>query len=296
MRLNRLLPCLAVLSLLSGTASAQPIIAQAAGLTNPAHVVTFGANLFANFTPVSTEFPGIVVSHARYFTTSTVHNLVGGFLTNNPNGTPNTLRIAFATPIRDLSFVYHQIGTSMPSVFRALLGGVVVDSFSNLSNQYQTNNYFGFTNVVFDELQLDFDADFNVDTLAFNDAQPSLTLNAPAVIGTTTTIDIQSTNDPGAPYLCALAFGTSPGIVLGDSRIIPLNYDLLLQYVLDPNQQILSNHIGSLSASSRATVNFFVPNAPVAIRATVYAAFLVANPSSFAGIGTISPALPITLQ
>ena len=87
-----------------------------------------------------------------------------------------------------------------------------------------------------------------------------------------------------------------PVIVLGDSRVIPLNYDLLLQYVLDPNQQILSNHIGSLSASSRATVNFFVPNAPVAIGATVYAAFIVANPSSFAGIGTISPALPITLQ
>ncbi len=76
----------------------------------------------------------------------------------------------FANPISDLSFVYHQIGTWQPSVFRAMLGTTVVDSFSNLSNQTQPNNYFGFTNIQFDELQIDFVADFNVDTLAFNDA------------------------------------------------------------------------------------------------------------------------------
>ena len=68
----------------------------------------------------------------------------------------------FAAPISDLSFVYHQIGTTQPSNFRALRRGVTVDSFSNLSSQFQTNNYFGFTNILFDELQLDFVGDFNM--------------------------------------------------------------------------------------------------------------------------------------
>lgn len=147
---------------------AQPIIAQTSGLASPDAVIDFGANLFPNFTPVSTEFPGVTVTHARYFTTGTVNNLVGGFLTNDPIGLPNTLTIVFDTPITDLSFVYHQISTAQPSAFRAVLSGFVVDSFTNLSDQFQPNNYFGFTNTLFDELQIDFVADFNVDTLAFN--------------------------------------------------------------------------------------------------------------------------------
>jgi len=161
-----------VCSLLVPTTSvhAQAIIAQTSGLTSPDHVIDFGANLFPNFTNVTTQFPGITLTHSRYYTTGVSNNLVGGFITNDFSGAPDTLTIKFATPISDLSFVYHQIGTSAPSNFRAMLGAVVVDSFSNLSNQFQPNNYFGFTNIVFDELQLDFIGDFNVDTLAFNDA------------------------------------------------------------------------------------------------------------------------------
>jgi len=148
---------------------AQPIIAQLSGLPNPQHVIDFGANLYPNFTNITTQFAGITVTHARYFTTGVSNNLIGGFLTNDFSGAPDMLRIQFASPIHDLSFVYHQISTVRPSVFRAVLQGVTVASFSNLSNQTQPNNYFGFTNVVFDELQLDFVSDFNVDTLAFND-------------------------------------------------------------------------------------------------------------------------------
>jgi len=151
-----------------GDATAQAIIAQSSGLSSPAQVIDFGANLFPNFTPVSTQFAGITITHARYYTTGVVNNLVGGFLTNDPIGLPNTLRIQWAQPITDLSFVYHQISTQFPSVIRAVLQGNTVASFSGTWNQFQTNNYFGFTNTVFDELQIDFVGDFNVDTLAFN--------------------------------------------------------------------------------------------------------------------------------
>ena len=135
---------------------AQAIIAQSSGLPNPAHVIDFGANVLPNFTPVSNQFPGITVTHASYFTTGTSNNLMGGFLTNNfAAGNPNTLTIHFASQISALSFVYHQVGQSIPSNFRAMLGATIVDSFSILWNQSSPNNYFGFTNVIFDELQID---------------------------------------------------------------------------------------------------------------------------------------------
>ncbi len=147
----------------------QQIIAQNAGLPNPATVVDFGANVLPNFTPVSTQFTGLTITHASYFTTGVVNNLVGGFLTNDFSaGAPNTLRIQMATPVTDLSFVYHQISTTGPSVIRILLQGVQVDSFSGTWNQSQPNNYFGFQNTLCDELQIDFQSDFNFDTLAMN--------------------------------------------------------------------------------------------------------------------------------
>lgn len=156
-------------SLPIASVSSQQIIAQTAGLLTPATVVDFGAGVLPNFTPVSTQFPGLTISHASYFTTGVSNNLVGGFLTNNFSaGQPNTLRIQMATPVTDLSFVYHQISTSGPSVIRILLQGVPVDSFSGTWNQSQPNNYFGFQNTLCDELQIDFQADFNFDTLAMN--------------------------------------------------------------------------------------------------------------------------------
>jgi len=174
MRLHTTVTLVAGLFLLADPLRAQAIIAQSSGLTNPDQVIDFGANVLPDFAPVSNQFAGITVSHARYFTTGSVNNMVGGFLTNDFSGPPDTLRIQFAAPISDLSFAYHQIATSAPSHFRAVLSGVVVDSFSNTSDQFQPNNYFGFTNIVFDELQLDFVVDFNVDTLAFNLAGPTL--------------------------------------------------------------------------------------------------------------------------
>src|SRR5205814_10623611 len=110
-------------SFLVSHATAQAIIAQTSGLANPGRVIDFGANLFPNFTPVSTQFPGITITHARYYTTGVSNNLVGGFITNDPAvGPPNTLRIVFAAPITDLTFVYHQISTASPSNFRAMMG------------------------------------------------------------------------------------------------------------------------------------------------------------------------------
>ena len=164
---------LLVLSLLSlSPLAAQAIIAQSSGLPNPAQVIDFGANVLPNFTPVTTQFPGITVSGASYFTTGVSNNLVGGFLTQIPSSGSTQLRIQFAAPVVELSFVYHQIAAGAQTTISALLQGVVVDSFSGSWIQSQPNNYFGFTNTVCDELRIDFVADFNVDTLAFTPAAP----------------------------------------------------------------------------------------------------------------------------
>ena len=196
--LHRTSPALLLSTLtLATTASATGIIAQNSGLANPQHVIDFGANLYPNLTPITNQFPPVLITHARYYTTGTSNNLVGGFITNDFSGSPDTLTIKWAAPISDLTFVYHQISTSGPSTFRAMLGGVLVESFSNLSNQTQPNNYFGFTGIVFDELQLDFVVDFNVDTLAFNDAQQGPTVYCTA--GTTTNGCVPSISASGNP-------------------------------------------------------------------------------------------------
>jgi len=156
---------------------AQAIIAQPSGLVSPDHLIDFGANLYPNFTPISTEFPPLTITHGRYYTTGTVNNLVGGFITNDfAVGPPDTFKIKFATPISDVSFVYHQISTAAPSNFRAMLGPTLVDSFSIVWNQSSPNNFFGFTNIVFDEVQVDFVSDFNFDSVAFNDAGAPVTV------------------------------------------------------------------------------------------------------------------------
>jgi hypothetical protein len=177
MRSIRLSAAVAMLLVASSPLVAQAYIAQNSGIPNPNQVETFGANLLANFAPVSTQFAGLTIFHAAYFTTGVSNNLVGGFLTNNFSaGLPNTLRIQFAQTISDVSFVYHQISTSQPSVFRAMLAGSPVFTYSYLWNQTASNNYFGFTNLAFDEVQIDFVSDFNLDTLAYRYAAGSCTI------------------------------------------------------------------------------------------------------------------------
>ena len=188
MCLLRFITGLAVALATVSTVNATPIIAQSSGLSGTDQVIDFGSGLLPNFSPVSSEFPGITIQHASYFTTGVTNNLVGGFITNDFSGVPNTLTISFDNPITDLSFVYHQISTTNASVFRAMLNNTLVESFTNLSDPFQTNNYFGFTSIVFNELQLDFVLDFNVDTLAFNHTAPvpepaSILLLGPAIAG-----------------------------------------------------------------------------------------------------------------
>lgn len=156
-------------ALVIATAPAQAIVAATTGIPDPARIVDFGANVLPNFAPATNQFPGVTITNASYFTIGgTSNGIGGGFLTKVLTPASSTLRLQFAAPVTDASFVYHQVGTSSSSTIRALLAGVVVDSFSGSWTQYQPNNVFGFTNLVFDEIQIDYVIDFNLDNLAFN--------------------------------------------------------------------------------------------------------------------------------
>jgi hypothetical protein len=92
-----------------------------------------------------------------------------------------------------------------------------------------------------------------------------------------------------------LSLGTTPGIVLPDSRVIPLNYDFLLEFTLVPNNGVLFNNSAVLDSAGTASVIFAVPVVPGASGITIYGGFVVGNPANPIGIGTISPALPIII-
>jgi hypothetical protein len=237
MSMSRSILSALILALAAASAPAQRIIAQNAGLSNPDQVIDFGANLYPNFTPISNQFAGIQVTHARYFTTGSYINLVGGFLTNDFSGAPDTLRIRFQSPISSVSFVYHQVGSGRPSTFRVLYRGTTVDSFSFLWNQSQANNYFGFENLVFDELQIDFVADFNFDTLAFDDVDarcdfrngsgvnpPDYRCTSLPALGTTWQSSIATGPQTLATYVAIAAGGPLAGLPLfGGELLIQLS-------------------------------------------------------------------------
>lgn len=129
-----------------------------------------------------------------------------------------------------------------------------------------------------------------------NVASASLNLSATPTIGTTVSIDLVSATDPNANFICVLALGSLPGTVLPDLRVIPLNYDALLQFTLTPGNGVLYNNIANLSPGGLASVPFVIPNFLPLIGLTIQSGFVVGDPSNSTGIGTISPALPITFQ
>jgi hypothetical protein len=111
---------------------------------------------------------------------------------------------------------------------------------------------------------------------------------APLLIGTSITLPLDCPFDGNAAYALGCSFGTSPGIVLLDGRVVPLNADPLLQFSLTPNP-FLTNSIGVLSASGTGAVGMSIPYAPAIIGTTFYAGFVTLSGSPFV-ITSISPA------
>ena len=126
-------------------------------------------------------------------------------------------------------------------------------------------------------------------------APATLALASPPQIGTTATLVLSSLSHPNRSYLCGFALGTEPGIVLPDGRRVPLNFDELLEFSLQPNTVFL-NFEGVLDGMGRAGLGVAIPDDPALRGVTVYGACAVLNPQDPLGVATLTCPLPMTIQ
>ena len=124
----------------------------------------------------------------------------------------------------------------------------------------------------------------------------TLSMLSPPVIGTPAAVQISSPNDPGDFYVCAFAFGNLPGITLTDRRHVPLNYDLLLELSLTPNNGFFANSTGFLAPDGTGIVYMYIPPTPALIGLSIYATCAILNPSASDGLEQTFGSLQITFQ
>lgn len=128
-------------------------------------------------------------------------------------------------------------------------------------------------------------------------AQPGLELVDPLVPGSQATLRIRSAAESGLTYVCAFsASGSVPGIPLPDGRVVPLNIDAITLLSLEPNNGMFLGTVGLLDGLGTATVSINVPNAVALSGFGLQCAFIVFDPSTTSGIGTVSDALNLVVQ
>lgn len=123
-----------------------------------------------------------------------------------------------------------------------------------------------------------------------------LTVQGLPRIGTAVNMSLLDPLQANKIYVLAFSFGTMPGIALSDGRIIPLNPDPLFLLTLNyPHAINLVNSVGTLDALGRGLATWTIPAVPQIAGVTLYVAYVTVDPESPNSIGSISPAVPITL-
>ncbi len=130
---------------------------------------------------------------------------------------------------------------------------------------------------------------------------PVLALEGSPNIGNTVNLTLTAAY-PNAPYIFAMSFNNTPGIDLGDGRVVPLNPDPLFYLTFDPQTALtagLQSVQGTLDTNGNAQVIWNIPNISQIANLTIYAAFAVINqsaPSVAQAVLDFSSSIPITLQ
>jgi hypothetical protein len=147
------------------------------GLVSPAHTITFEEIILPTGTPVTNQYAGLGVTFTPsmfydvqpvFFPTHSVANF--DFITVN-----NPVTLTFNEVLSEAAFAMQT--NSGTSTFTALLGGNVVETFtapttlSVLPDLSQSSNFYGFTNIQFDELRIQSNTTFfQIDNLQFSPA------------------------------------------------------------------------------------------------------------------------------
>ncbi len=146
------------------SASSAPIQSSTTGLSSPAATIDFSEVSLSANTSVTTQFQslGITFDSGDVFydpslvSSSFPGNLVGNRIGNFTNSTSVftvPFSILFVNQQPEAAFSFHSL-TSGTTTFRALLGSTEVESFTATTSGTGFDDFFGFTGITFDEIEI----------------------------------------------------------------------------------------------------------------------------------------------
>jgi hypothetical protein len=162
---------------LFGTAARADQLINNTGLVAPAHTITFEEIILPTGTPVTNQYAGLGVTFtpSMYYDVQPVFFPTHSLANFDFADVHNPVTLTFNEVLGEAAFAMQtNAGTS---TFTALLGGVEVESFtapttlSILPDTSQASNFYGFTNIQFDEVRiLSNTTFFQIDNLQFSPA------------------------------------------------------------------------------------------------------------------------------
>jgi hypothetical protein len=181
------------------------------------------------------------------------------------------------------------------------MGELVAISSNNVSmvHTYRSGTY----EAVYMSFMPEYGGDANARQLAYNciavplQTLPTITPLALPSIGTVLPLLMESPEHPNAAFALSLSASTTPGILLSDSRVIPLTPDALFYFCLAPNNGLILHNTGFLDGSgvANAWATVSIPMLPSLVGQTVFAGMVTFDAMSSTGVGGISNALPLTI-
>jgi len=141
-----------------GLAHADDIIASSTGIASPTQTINFEEIVLAMNSSLTNQYAslGVTFSPNVFYSPQTGFGNVQGHDIGNftfaGGGPVNPVTMSFSTLHTAAAFSFDADGT--PYLFQALLGGVVVDSFSANVSSGSTSDYYGFSSDVFDSIRI----------------------------------------------------------------------------------------------------------------------------------------------
>jgi hypothetical protein len=172
--------------LVCSPAQATPIVAAATGLAAPASTITFSEIVLANGAFLTNQYSGLGVTFNNlWYNTQPVSsgNIVSPVAENfnNAGGVFNPFSVFFNTTVSSAALTFGS-NAGETTRFTALLNNVVVQTFDSPTNLNGVNDWFGFTNIAFNELRMEVLAGVFNRAAAIDNLQIGATVPEPATL------------------------------------------------------------------------------------------------------------------
>lgn len=154
-RISTLIVCCGALTAAESTHAA--FINNSSGIASPVYTVTFSEHNFGTGTIITNQFAdvGVVFNPHVYFNPigNNFPNMAGNFVGNfNLSGVINPVSIRFTQARVAAAFAMSSNTSTM--TLTALLNGIVVETAQAQSAVTNENNFYGFTDILFDEIRI----------------------------------------------------------------------------------------------------------------------------------------------